>query len=430
MLSSHECGGLKVWNGEISEWRPDQDEADPDQDEEDPTWRITFSSSGALVASGDSPERVALRDADSGEVVDHCTCNVLLSQQRKVGNEGGREYRQTRNLVPITSTHDDCTGVLWSWSGSQLPSASSDGTVRKWDLLYGEPIGGPFVRHADSTYPITISPDDVVLASVSGDKILRFWDVESGQPIGGPLKHDGDVFYAIFPPTGNCVATGCDDDNAYLWRPPGWNDEQQKASARQASRGSWILDFSAIQPAQSHRAHGYGRGVDILGLPESVRWHPKRANANAAGPGSHHPMLTLAGLRASWKSLWKPSRGDRPRLTTVYPGRAEVRDVVASDIPRPSQLPEQLETTPGHYELYSIPVPSHPHTPTDSLDDAPNENADEHSRVAFCGLCSKLFSRRPNPRLNNNPSTHESGVGMTAPHVRTENDPTSPTSTS
>jgi len=140
-----------------------------------------------------------------------------------------------------------------------------------------------------------------------------------------------------------------------------------------------------------------------------------------------HSVSKFAGSRA-WKSFWQnPSRGGQPQVTTVYAERAQYGTVVAADPFQPAQVPPQSETAPGHYATHSVLPPS---STDDSDDSAPNENIDDRSQVARCGLCSRLFSRRSNPRPDNH-GVDNSGVGgMSERRWETEDDSTLVTPTS
>jgi WD40 repeat protein len=268
VLRGHGGGGLKVWDcetGEVVEvWKADKDVMDSKEAPPlDAVFCVTFSPSGELVASGDLAGHVALRNAESGKVINDW---VVQSRSRgwprsevpfvyemsfspdgkrlAVGLEWGTfEVFDvgTGRLVlgPIrVCDHSDsdidvaCTGILWSRSGSQLLSSSTDGIIKRWNSLSGKSIGDPFVGHADRLYGISISPNGTTLASVSKDRTLRFWDVESGRQIGKPLKHDDEVWFVAFSPTGDYVATGCHDGHVCLWRPPGYEDDKKSSKRR------------------------------------------------------------------------------------------------------------------------------------------------------------------------------------------------------
>jgi hypothetical protein len=160
-------------------------------------------------------------------------------------------------------------------------------------------------------------------------------------------------------------------------------------------------------------------------------------------------VSTITGPRASWKSLWHPSRGCQPEITAVYAPTAQyvstarplcnfghltaIRQphVAAADPSEPAKVPPQSETVPGNYATHAVLPPSPPDTLGEDSDDddVPNESPPgDHGGGAFCGLCSRLFSCRSTPRPNDS-GADNSGVEMNELHVRTEDEPTSATGT-
>ncbi|KAF9232748.1 hypothetical protein BU15DRAFT_67208 [Melanogaster broomeanus] len=151
---------------------------------------------------------------------------------------------------------------------------------------------------------------------------------------------------------------------------------------------------AVILPVQTHRSPDY---LDILDLPATSR-------RPVSGPAASRPTSTLKALRASLKSIRESFRGDQPKVTPIYQGKAPAhrashpaiyqRHAAAEETPRPSQLPANMPTTPGHYGTYTI-LAAAPPTDTRSPDDDPIEvTAETAGHAAFCGLCSKLPFRR------------------------------------
>jgi WD40 repeat protein len=129
---------------------------------------------------------------------------------------------------PIKAHEDVIECVLWSLDGSQLFSASWDGTIRCWNSDTGESIGEPWKGHTGSVYSLSLSPDGTKLASASEDQTVRFWDARSGDPIDQPLQHDHVVFVVTFSPSGEFVASGGVDKKVSIWRVPWWDDSQKQ----------------------------------------------------------------------------------------------------------------------------------------------------------------------------------------------------------
>jgi len=124
-------------------------------------------------------------------------------------------------LLAIHRTLRDCelvTDVLWSRDGSELFSASAEGTVHCWNSGTGRQIGHSWIGHTDAIPSITLSPDGLILASASWDKTIRFWNATTGDPIGQCRQHEERVHAVRFSPSGGFVASIGKDGNIYIWR--------------------------------------------------------------------------------------------------------------------------------------------------------------------------------------------------------------------
>ena len=80
--------------------------------------------------------------------------------------------------------------------GPVIISGGADGTVRRWDLTTGTPIGEPITGHEWAVNSVAVGELDggPVIISGGADGTVRRWDLTTGTPIGEPITgHDGSV---------------------------------------------------------------------------------------------------------------------------------------------------------------------------------------------------------------------------------------------
>ena len=74
-----------------------------------------------------------------------------------------------------------------------------DGTVQVWDAVTTDPIGAPLVDHHGPVNAVAIgrAGDREVIISGSGDETVRIWDAVTGEPVGSPLTGHHDWVRAV-----------------------------------------------------------------------------------------------------------------------------------------------------------------------------------------------------------------------------------------
>jgi hypothetical protein len=103
-----------------------------------------------------------------------------------------------------------------------LVSGSIEGTVRTWDAVTGNPIGGPLTGHDHAVYAVATgrTGNRDVIISGSRDGTLRTWDAGTGNPTGPILtRHDGAVTAVATGRIGNrdVIVAGSRDGTVRTW---------------------------------------------------------------------------------------------------------------------------------------------------------------------------------------------------------------------
>ncbi|MEU6227971.1 hypothetical protein [Streptomyces sp. NPDC047042] len=127
-------------------------------------------------------------------------------------------------LVGIPQAHTLATAVL---DGRPLAVTGGfddghSGELRRWDLATGHQIGDPLAGHDGFVQAVAIPMLDGGLVAVSGgqDRTVRVWDLRTGRQIGAPLTgHTGRVdAVAVAAVAGRTVAVSSGEDGTVrLW---------------------------------------------------------------------------------------------------------------------------------------------------------------------------------------------------------------------
>jgi WD40 repeat protein len=107
--------------------------------------------------------------------------------------------------------------VAFSPDGQVLASASSDQTVRLWQVSDGTLLR-ILEGHTEWVESVAFSPDGQTLASGSGDATVRLWRVSDGDPLRTLEGHTLPVRSVAFSPDGQTLASASSDQTVRLWR--------------------------------------------------------------------------------------------------------------------------------------------------------------------------------------------------------------------
>ncbi|NJK37185.1 MAG: AAA family ATPase [Oscillatoriales cyanobacterium SM2_3_0] len=107
--------------------------------------------------------------------------------------------------------------VSFSPDSQRLVSASSDRTLKLWDVIQGQEIAGFKGQHNDEVLSANFSPDGEIIASSSKDRTIKLWNAANGALLQTLISHQGDVWEVVFSPEGQFVTSASADRTARTW---------------------------------------------------------------------------------------------------------------------------------------------------------------------------------------------------------------------
>jgi WD40 repeat protein len=109
-------------------------------------------------------------------------------------------------------------GLAFSFDGKILASASSEGTVKLWDVGSGKEMA-TLHGHTGSIWSVSFTADGKALTTSGSDNTIRLWDLATFKEQAVLQGHGGTVYSAVIHPQGKLLASGSSDSTVKIWDP-------------------------------------------------------------------------------------------------------------------------------------------------------------------------------------------------------------------
>ncbi|MFS0516486.1 hypothetical protein ACEYW6_17470, partial [Nostoc sp. UIC 10607] len=113
-------------------------------------------------------------------------------------------------LLTLTGHSGPVLAVALTPDGKRVISASSDKTLKLWNLDTGEDER-TFNGHSDSVNAVAFTPDGKQVISASFDNTLKLWNLETGEDERTFNGHSGPVLAVALTPDGKRVISASSD---------------------------------------------------------------------------------------------------------------------------------------------------------------------------------------------------------------------------
>jgi len=197
--------------------------------------------------------------------------------------------------------------VAFRPDGKRLASASSDQTVKIWDVEKGQvlfTLTGQLYDFATIAY----SPDGKRLATGYGDKTIKLWDADQGGPALATFQgHTQFIFSVAFSPDGKYLASGGLDGTVRLW------DARTGQEVRPLSKGGLTRQL-AFSPDGTQLVLGGDGGVLLQDVRTGRVTRTFHKDAISGVAFSRDGRRLAAGGRDGAVKVWEVETG-RPLQT-------------------------------------------------------------------------------------------------------------------
>ena len=206
-------------------------------------------------------------------------------------------------------------GVAFSPDGGTLATASSDVTVKFWDVATGKERA-TLEAHGDAVTSVAFAKDGKSFATASFDGTVKVWNAENRRLVHTFRGHRGAVLTVAFDPNGQFLASGGIDGTVRIW-----NLESGKEWNGTTNHKSWV-NALAYDP-DGHRLATVSSDNEVWFRDNwGKEWmivRPKVAEVRSVAYSPNGKFLA-AGTRYGVTKVWDANGDEAASLTGKHAG--------------------------------------------------------------------------------------------------------------
>ncbi|MEB3219332.1 MAG: WD40 repeat domain-containing protein [Nostocales cyanobacterium 94392] len=199
---------------------------------------LTFTADGRILATGGDDRKIQFWDMTERQVAmtlsldDTAAHSLIFSRDGKTFVTGSYRkikvwqidfHKELSSCIDVKLEHSFAghshivRSLAVSKDGKFLVSASTDKTIKVWDLKTGKLLR-ILEGHEDGVYAIAISEDDKNIASGSADKTIKLWHLETGELCDTFTGHNNTVTGVAFAEKENILVSASLDKTIKIWQ--------------------------------------------------------------------------------------------------------------------------------------------------------------------------------------------------------------------
>ncbi|KAF8835470.1 WD40 repeat-like protein [Paxillus ammoniavirescens] len=248
---------VRIWNGETGETMH------VFKGHERLVRSVGFSRDSTRVVSGSNDWTMRVWSVETGELAFEpieCHGIVFCARYSPSGDRvaSGAERIQIWSAETgskiLSIRNSEVTSLVWTADGLHV-IGEHEGNITIWNSQSGERLRTwKTHENIDFISILSLSLTGTYLATSNlGEKLAFVWDISTGEQVAA-FKHSQNSKGIAYSPSGQFIATGCEDNKVYVWEAPAFEDPRTKS---RPPSFSWFLDQPAIPLA------GPSRNVEI-----------------------------------------------------------------------------------------------------------------------------------------------------------------------